>query len=82
MNADLPSLSPDVLPANQTYAVICLVHAGSDLENFKLQSWVDAASILVQVAQTCAEAESAIGFEVRLPHLAGQLQSACDDNRS
>ncbi|KAL8283760.1 hypothetical protein RQP46_005555 [Phenoliferia psychrophenolica] len=61
-------IRPDVLPASQTYVVITLAHGGSDLESFKLKSWTDAASILIQVAKTCAKAEEAIGFEHRDLH--------------
>lgn len=56
--------NPDVLPANQVYIVILLAHGGVDLESFKLKSWVEAASVLWQVAAVCARAEAAVQFEV------------------
>ncbi|KAM0756244.1 hypothetical protein T439DRAFT_320942 [Meredithblackwellia eburnea MCA 4105] len=61
-------MRPHVLPSNQIYALICLRHGGSDLENFRLRSWVDAASVLWQVARTCATAEEGCQFEHRDLH--------------
>jgi hypothetical protein len=39
-------------------------HAGSDLESVKLRSWIDAATVLWQVALALSEAEDSIQFEV------------------
>lgn len=50
--------------STQVYAVLCLAHAGTDLESFKVRSWREAASILRQVIKICALAEVAIEFEV------------------
>ncbi|ORY72718.1 hypothetical protein BCR35DRAFT_160117 [Leucosporidium creatinivorum] len=61
-------IRPDVLPADQVYAVVCLSHAGSDLEGYKLRSWTEAASVLWQVATICAEAEERLEFEHRDLH--------------
>lgn len=58
------AFSADVLPHDQVYALICLADAGSDLESFRLRDWREAASVLRQVVRTCAEAETAIQFEV------------------
>ncbi len=54
----------DVLPASQVYMMIVLSHGGRDLESYKLKSWVEAASVLWQVAAVCARAEEAVEFEV------------------
>lgn len=54
----------DVFSSTQVYAVLCLAHAGTDLESFKVRSWKEAASILRQVIKICALAEVAIEFEV------------------
>ncbi|BGP21844.1 other/Haspin protein kinase [Rhodotorula toruloides] len=67
----LPSdeqIRPHVLPSSQLYALILLSHAGSDLETYKLKSWRDAASVLVQVTQTLSVAEDLKGFEHRDLH--------------
>ncbi|SCZ91050.1 BZ3500_MvSof-1268-A1-R1_Chr1-3g02513 [Microbotryum saponariae] len=57
-------IRPSVLHDNQVYAIICLAHAGTDLESFKLKSWKDAASVLWQAAQACARGEEKVEFEV------------------
>ncbi|BGP04973.1 hypothetical protein JCM10049v2_000775 [Rhodotorula toruloides] len=61
-------IRPHVLPSSQLYALILLSHAGSDLETYKLKTWRDAASVLVQVTQTLAVAEEKKGFEHRDLH--------------
>ncbi|SCV68901.1 BQ2448_1022 [Microbotryum intermedium] len=61
-------IRPSVLPDRQVYAIICLVHAGTDLESFKLKSWKDAASVLWQAAQACARGEEKVEFEHRDLH--------------
>jgi len=58
------ALFADVLPSDQVYAIVCLSHAGSDLEGYKLKSWTEAMSVLWQVATICAEAEERLEFEV------------------
>jgi len=48
--------------------MIVLSHGGRDLESYKLKSWVEAASVLWQVAGVCARAEEAHQFEHRDLH--------------
>ncbi|KDE05137.1 haspin protein kinase [Microbotryum lychnidis-dioicae p1A1 Lamole] len=61
-------IRPSVLHDTQVYAIICLAHAGTDLESFKLKSWKDAASVLWQAAQACARGEEKVEFEHRDLH--------------
>ncbi|KAK4054788.1 hypothetical protein OIV83_000712 [Microbotryomycetes sp. JL201] len=61
-------IRPDVLPADQVFAVICLENAGVSLEDFRVKTWQQAASILWQVARICADAEREYEFEHRDLH--------------
>ncbi|KAM0793107.1 hypothetical protein ACM66B_000587 [Microbotryomycetes sp. NB124-2] len=61
-------IRPDVLPDDQVYAVICLENAGVALEDFKIKTWQQAASVLWQVAKICAAAEREHEFEHRDLH--------------
>lgn len=61
----LTSLRADVLPSTQHYALLLLENAGSELETYKLRTWVEAASVLAQVVTALARAEEHCGFEVR-----------------
>ncbi|KAK4704429.1 serine/threonine-protein kinase haspin, partial [Phenoliferia sp. Uapishka_3] len=75
-------IRPDVLPADQIYAIIVLENAGIDLESFKVKKWEDAASIMEQVARICKGAEEELEFEHRDLHWGNILvrPSANDDD--
>ena len=65
---DGEQVRPDVLPASQAYAVVCLENAGEDLEHFRLATWSEALEVLRQVTSALAAAENECAFEHRDLH--------------
>lgn len=61
-------IRPSVLPDDQVYAVICLAHAGSELETYKLASWSEALDVLLQTAHIVARGEKNFQLEHRDLH--------------
>ncbi|GJN91813.1 hypothetical protein Rhopal_004836-T1 [Rhodotorula paludigena] len=61
-------IRPHVLPTTQLYALLLLENAGSELETYKLRTWVEAASVLAQAVDALARAEEHCGFEHRDLH--------------
>ncbi|KAK9479967.1 hypothetical protein V1514DRAFT_303706 [Lipomyces japonicus] len=59
---------PDFYDNDQLYCVIVLKHAGTDLENFELKSWTEAAIVFWKTAKILAEAEQKVWFEHRDLH--------------
>lgn len=62
------------------YAIICLEHGGTHLEDFKLRSWKEAASVFWQVARICANAEKEADFEVRRDFFFASILTTTDRN--
>ncbi|KAK9899310.1 hypothetical protein P389DRAFT_209283 [Cystobasidium minutum MCA 4210] len=59
---------PDAFASNQIFALICMEHAGVDLESVKLASWSEAATVLWQVSSSLSQAEQNLRFEHRDLH--------------
>jgi Haspin like kinase domain len=58
------SAAPDIFAEDQAFALLCLPYSGVDLESYTPRSWWEALVILLQVAQSLAEAEAFCQFEV------------------
>lgn len=58
----------DAFASNQIFALICMEHAGVDLESVKLASWSEAATVLWQVSSSLSQAEQNLRFEHRDLH--------------
>ncbi|KAK9469641.1 hypothetical protein V1512DRAFT_256731 [Lipomyces arxii] len=59
---------PDYYLDDQYFCIIALKNAGTDLEHFEVNSWIEATSIFWSVAESIAMAENSAKFEHRDLH--------------
>ncbi|XP_076265962.1 uncharacterized protein LOC143199771 [Rhynchophorus ferrugineus] len=71
--------SPEVFDNDQLYIILCLGHAGQDLESFVFNNATCAVSMLKQVACSLAAAEEVLKFEHRDLHWGNVLLRASTD---
>lgn len=62
------SYRPDFYTDSQLFCVVELANAGTDLEHFELESWMEAEFVFWRVVASIAEAESKFQFEHRDLH--------------
>ncbi|KAJ3102205.1 Serine/threonine-protein kinase haspin [Phlyctochytrium planicorne] len=70
---------PDILEPEQLFAALVLSNGGKSLEEYPVDGWGPARSILIQICLAVAEAESKLKFEHRDLHWGNVLCSQMED---